>query len=91
VSALNDEHNAVMTRAEEAESFLSILKSDLKVEKTSKKQETELLARKVLSTVFSFIHSQFLPLNSLFVVPRNVFLDIFLLNSLLKNPTWLSC
>lgn len=47
VAALNDEHNAVMTRAEETESLLSILKSDLDAEKTSKKQETELLARKV--------------------------------------------
>ena len=47
VFALNEEHNTVMSRVEEAETSLSILKSDLEAEKTSKKQETELLARKV--------------------------------------------
>ena len=49
VSALNSEHDTVMSRAEKAESTLSMLKSDLERVTTCKKQETELLARKVIS------------------------------------------
>lgn len=47
VSALNSEHDAVMGRAEQAELSLSMLKKDLEKITTAKKQETELLARKV--------------------------------------------
>merc|ERR1712226_1534454 len=47
VSALNEEHTIVMSRAKEAESSLSAFKSDLMTEKASRKQETELLARKL--------------------------------------------
>ena len=47
VSSLTEEHNSIIIRAEEAESSLSLLKSDLETVKTAKKTETELLARKV--------------------------------------------
>ena len=47
VSSLTEEHNSIIIRAEEAESSLSLLKSDLEAVNTAKKTETELLARKV--------------------------------------------
>ena len=47
MSALNSEHDTVMSRAEKAESSLTMLKKDLDKVTTAKKQETELLARKV--------------------------------------------
>ena len=47
VSSLTEEHNSIIVRAEEAESSLSVLKSDLEAVNTAKKTETELLARKV--------------------------------------------
>ena len=55
MSALNEEHNTVMTRADESESLLSMLKSDLEVEKAAKKQETELLARKVILPIYRIL------------------------------------
>ena len=47
VLSLTEEHDSIITRAEEAESSLSLLKSDLEAVNTAKKTETELLARKV--------------------------------------------
>ena len=47
VSSLTEEHDSIIARAEEAESSLSLLKSDLEAVNTAKKTETELLARKV--------------------------------------------
>ena len=47
VYSLTEEHNSIIIRAEEAESSLSVLKSDLDAVNTAKKTETELLARKV--------------------------------------------
>jgi hypothetical protein len=50
VSSLTEEHNSIIIRAEEAESSLSLLKSDLEAINTAKKTETELLARKLAET-----------------------------------------
>ena len=47
VLSLTEEHDSIIIRAEEAESSLSSLKSDLETVNTAKKTETELLARKV--------------------------------------------
>ena len=47
VLSLTEEHDSIIIRAEEAESSLSLLKSDLEAVNTAKKTETELLARKV--------------------------------------------
>ena len=41
VSSLTEEHNSIIIRAEEAESSLSVLKSDLEAVNTAKKTETE--------------------------------------------------
>ena len=64
VSALNAEHDTVMSRAEKAESSLSMLKSDLEKLTSAKKQETELLARKVYFNIRHLIKFIFSHVNS---------------------------
>ena len=50
-SALDKDHVIMLARAKEAESLLSKTTSELEQERVSKKQETELLARKVILIV----------------------------------------